>query len=267
MPAREQVPKRSDSAAPIRRYRGMLAPLAAMVLAVLLASAPMVALADGTLSEGTVAPTTGTTSDAFTFTVHYTSTGSPSQPAQSVGADVAGIAVPFTKIDGSANDGTWQATATLPAGSWVVVFHATTSADPQPTPLVGPVVTVNGPPPTPTPFPAPEPTAPPPTLPPTTGATPAPIPQPTGAGDPTAAPGPRSTSAAASGSGPVATSDATSSGTESSGASGVLEPSDGADEASPGSMLASFLIVGGTMSIAGALVLARQWYVTRRGAR
>jgi hypothetical protein len=37
------------------------------------------------------------------------------------------------------------------------------------------------------------------------------------------------------------------------------------DEEPPrGSMLMPFLIVGGSMSVAGAAVLTRQWYVTRR---
>ena len=49
----------------------------------------------------------------------------------------------------------------------------------------------------------------------------------------------------------------------------TLEPSEPAAEdaaAPPGSMLASLLIVGGTMSLAGAAVLARQLFVAR-GAR
>lgn len=247
----------------------MRAPFAAALLAVLLASAPMAAVAAGSLSDGTVTPTSGTTSDVFTFSVHYVSSGSPSQPAQSVWVEIAGITVPLIKISGSANDGTWQGTAMLPAGSWVAIFHATTSADPQPTPLVGPVVTVTGPPPPPTSDPTPEPTAPPPP-PPTSAPTTAPIPQPTSGADPTAAPGLPSSSANASGSDPEATSDASAGGTVSSAAASVvLESSEARDEdgASPGSMLASFLIVGGTMSIAGALVLARQWYVTRKGGR
>jgi hypothetical protein len=233
---------------------------AATLLALSFVYAPMPTLAASVLSDGTVTPPSGTTATAFTFSVHYTSTGSPTRPAQAVWAEVGGAAVTLVKVSGSSHDGTWQGTASLPAGTWQVTFHAATSGDPQPDPLAGPTVTVTEPPP---PAPTPQPTAPPapipPVPPPPTIAQPAPpsTAQPTQADDPSPTATPGGSASATARPTPVPTATVTA--RESA--------ADDAD-APPGSGLASLLIVGGTMSLAGAVVLAHQWFSrgTRRGS-
>ena len=166
---------------------------------------------------------------------------------------------------------------------------------PQPAPIDGPIVTVTLPPPTPTPAPTPPPTprptprptaAPTPTLPP--GATPRPTPratprpgstpgpsapgsQPTSPpgddDDPTAAPSastsPSGTGEVLSGTpGPKATPDENNAPAQSPEASDPAADNDPTAPRIP--LLAPFLLVGGAMSFAGAAVLGRQWFVTRR---
>lgn len=263
---------------------------AATLLAFALALAPTPARAAGVLSDGSVTPPSGTTATAFTFTVSYLSTDSPTRPAQTVWADVGGMTVPLAKVSGAAHDGTWQGTSTLPAGTWQVTFNATTSADPQPAPLAGPIVTVTqAPTPTPPP-PTPRPTAAPtprPTAPPAPGPTVAPNPPPPTAPplttaptsaddhDPTATPrassSPRSsTTASASASAssrpmrtPSAAAEAPSVDADPSEAPVPTDLAADEPDTRPPSMLASLLIVGGTLSLAGAAVLARQWWVVR----
>jgi hypothetical protein len=268
------VPQRTDitgqrTPAAVPRAARALTLVTAALLALALATASTPVRAASLLSDGSVTPTSGTTATAFTFSVHYTSTDSPTRPAQAVWAQVDDVTVTLIKVSGSAHDGTWQGTATLPVGTWQVTFHATTSGDPQPQPLPGPVVTVAEPPPTAAP--APPPPAPLPTNPPPP---PLPIPQPTAPptidDDPTRTQPPSSSpTPAASGSArsrtPVPTP--TRAADEDDDPTGTPGPSDpAADDAAapPGSMLASLLIVGGIMSLAGAAVLARQWHVSRK---
>ena len=265
--------------------------VAATLLAIALALSPGPALAAGALSDGSVTPTSGTSATAFTFTVSYLSTDSPTRPAQTVWADVGGMTVPLVKVSGAAHDGTWQGTSTLPAGTWQVTFNATTSADPQPEPLAGPIVTV-----TQAPTPTPPPPTPRPPAPPTPRPTARPAPGPTVAPNPppaTDAPLATAPTAADAGDDPTATPRASSSARSSAAASAsasarpMRTPSESAEAPSvdadpsrtsdptdlaadepdtrPPSMLASLLIVGGTLSLAGAAVLARQWWVVRAG--
>jgi hypothetical protein len=259
--------------------------LAAALLTLWMACAPTPALAASVLSDGSVTPTSGTTATVFTFSVHYTSTGSPVQPAQSVSAQVGNVTVTLLRVIGSANNGTWQGTSTLPAGTWDVTFHASTYSDPQPASLLGQKVTVSGPPaPTPSPTPTPQPTAsaaptatpaptatttPQPTGAPTARPTnrPIPLPQPTPQAtdndDPTDAPPTPTASGSARPTTPAPTPTGTAE--EDDSPTATLEPSEPAADAAPpppGSMLATLLIVGGTMSLAGAIVLARQWLVS-----
>ena len=293
MPGFYLVPQRIDDAgqgAPVVRRRAILA---AALLVLVLASAPAPALAASVLSDASVTPTSGTTATVFTFGVHYSSTGSPAQPAQSVSAQVGSVTVTLVRVSGSANDGTWQGTATLPAGTWDVIFSAVSASPPAP--LLGPQVTVTGPP-TPTPAPPPTPTpqptaAPTPTAQPTaTPRPPTPTPQPTSAPTPRPPlPGPQPTPPPTDDDGPTPTPSASASPTptatdfatptataaptrtaeEGDEPSATLAPADAAADETPppqGSMLATLLIVGGTMSLAGAIVLARQWFVSQ-GAR
>lgn len=254
---------------------------ALFALAALLAALPAPALAVGVLSNGTVTPTSGTTATSFTFTVDYASTDN--RPAQDVWAQVGGTTVTLVKVSGSSHDGTWQGTSTLPAGTWTVTFNASTSGTEQPAPYPGPVITVSTPPPTPTPTATPRPTpmpTPRPTPTPPPGSTPAPPPpiQTTPPAPPTT-PAPESTprdrdrptaspeatpSATADGSGSTVSIGPSPSGTDADPAAtpGPTEPAIDDTSAEGGGFL-SMLVVGGTMSVVGAAVLARQWVVTR----
>ena len=279
------VPQRTDVTGPETSVVGpraaALRVFAAALLVLCLTSAPTPARAASVLSDGSVTPVSGTTATTFTFSVHYTSTDSPTRPAQAVWAQVGGVTVALAKVSGSAHDGTWQGTATLPAGTRQVTFHATTSSDPQPEPLPGPMITVTEPPPTPTPSPTPRPTAAPtprpPAPPPPTNPPPAPLPVP----QPTPAPTDGDDSRRTQPSNPSPTSSA--SGTVPAGPSfltptrtpdgdgdpsGSLGPIDAVadDEADtpPGSRFASLLMIGGSMSLIGAAVLGRQWFVAHR---
>jgi hypothetical protein len=256
------VPQRTDIAGWVTpvvapRAATTLRLTAAALFALVSVSAPTPTLAASVLSDGSVTPLSGTTATAFSFSVHYTSDGSPARPAQAVWAQVGGAIVTLSKVSGSSHDGIWQGTASLPAGTWQVTFHASTSGDPQPDPLSGPIVTVTQAPPPP---PTPQPTAPPVPVP--------PVPPPSTTPEPT----PPSTAQ------PIqADSSPTATPRDSASASGRPTPdptatdtaaTDDADP-SPGARLASLLIVGGTMSLAGAAVLAHRWFVsrgTRRGS-
>ena len=274
--------------APGRRLTAQRGAVVAALLAAALASAPMPARAASVLSNGGATPTSGTTATAFAFSVDYTSSGQPVRNATAVWADVGGVTVPLALVaGGNTHDGTWAGSSTLPVGTWQVTFHATIAADPQPAPLDGPILTVTQaptPPPTPTPSPTPRPTA-----------TPRPTPVPTstprttsppGTTPPPNVPGPQPTAPPSLGTGRTDTSDgsATPSPRESALAATAgprasatpdadeapaetPEPSPAAAEASGpprGSLLAPLLFVGGTMSLVGAAVLGRQWYMTRK---
>lgn len=279
------VPQRTNitgQGAPVPWPRAVraLRVLAAALFALSLACASTPARAASVLSDGSVTPTSGTTATAFTFSVHYTSTDSPTRPAQAAWAQVGSVTVTLVKVSGSAHNGTWQGTATLPAGTWQVTFHATTSSDPQPEPLLGPIVIVTPPPPTPTPSPTPAPTAtptqPPPTPSPPTDPTPRPLPVPQPTPPPTDDDDPTRTQPPSPSPAPSATGSArprtpaptpTRSADEDddpAGTPGISDPAVDDEATPPGSMLASLLIVGGTMSLAGAAVLARQLFVSRR---
>ena len=250
---------------------GVLRGLAAALLALSLANVAVPVRAASVLSDGSVSPTSGTTTTAFTFSVHYTSTDPP-RPAQGVWATVGSATVSLTKVSGTALDGTFQGTSTLPAGTWRVTFHAESAGEP-PQPLLGPIVTVTAPPPTPQPTPPPPPPPPPPTASPTP--VPTQPPAPTRSSAPPS-PGPQPTP-------PPSDADdrtAASSPSLTAGASGFVQgtadddpaetpvsfgPATNEADTAPGARFASLLIVGGAMILGGAAVLARQWRIARRG--
>ena len=265
--------------------------LGAVLLACALAVAPAPARAASVLSNGTVSPGSGTTATNFDFSVHYSSL--PSERAEEVWAQVGSVTIDLVRVSGSANNGTWAGSSLLPVGIWQVSFHATGQDGSQPPPFTVPDnVTVTlaptptpAPTPPPTPRPTPRPTAAPtPASPP--GATPTPGAPPPGSTPRPSAPGPQPTSPPGNDDDPTT---APSSSTSANGTGDVLSGTPGGDptlapdedsapvespqasdpanedEATPrGSMLAPLLFVGGTMSLVGAAVLGRQWYVTRR---
>jgi hypothetical protein len=145
--------------------------LTALVLAwALLVAAPS-AVQAGTfepnrLRNPAVTPMSGTTATVFTFTVRYQSFAD--DPAVGVTASVPGLTLPMALTGGSAVNGTWTTTASLPAGAWTVTYAANAQQYNDPTRTVGTVQVVPLPTPTPipTPVPTPVPTPPPPPPPP-----------------------------------------------------------------------------------------------------
>lgn len=149
-------------------HRGLPAPartLVAGMVAVLVAIAPeQVAAASNALSAGKVMPASGTTQTSFTLSVGYLSPHGV--PATRVVALVANRTIEMALFSGRSDDGVWEASARLPAGTWPVTFQATAAQGKNPT-LAGPTLVVAA---------APSPTAPPtPAAPPAT-APPQPIP-------------------------------------------------------------------------------------------
>jgi hypothetical protein len=104
--------------------------LLAMLAALVGAPSPVSAVAPNALLNPAVTPATGTTATVFALSVNYRSLAG--NPANAVTATVAGTTVPLSLVSGSATDGTWTGTTTLPAGSWIVTFHATVSKGRQP---------------------------------------------------------------------------------------------------------------------------------------
>lgn len=90
-----------------------------------LATAGSAAAADAKLNGGTVSPTTGTTATVFQFSVHFI--GNTRDEAESVRASVAGKTVLLSLSSGTARNGTWAGSSTLPAGSWSVTYQSTST--------------------------------------------------------------------------------------------------------------------------------------------
>ncbi len=284
--ARPLVPQRTETAGVGAQIGGSRAPtrqliLVATLLGSVLAMAPMPARAEAVLTGATVAPGFGTTATSFTFSVDYDSL--PAERAEAVWAEVGSVTVTLARVSGSGHNGTWEGSSSLPAGIWPVTFHAIPASGPQPLPITLPDDITVTPLPTPTPSPTPRPTATPrPPTPPPPGVTPTPVPvPPPGATVSPFVPGPQpSPPPADDDPTPTATTDATgsipsgtpdASPTRTAGETDAPAESPAArdptadDDVRPrGSLLAPLLFVGGTMSLVGAAVLGRQWYVTRR---
>lgn len=113
---------------PGRRSVVLLAMLAALVWAPSSVSAAQ----PDQLSSGDALPVVGEGGLSYVLSVQYTST--TGNAAQTVSAVVAGQTISLILVSGSALDGTWVATTTLPEGTWVVTFNAATATGPQPPP-------------------------------------------------------------------------------------------------------------------------------------
>ena len=127
------------------------------------------------LGSGSVSPGSGTTQTTFLLSVSYSSERDFS--ATSVVALVAGRSIQLRLVSGSASAGTYQGSASLPAGRWPVTFEAQATQGPTAS-AAGPTVVVNAPPtpqPVPVVTPAPPPLAP---APPGPAAPPPPAPPP-----------------------------------------------------------------------------------------
>ena len=115
--------------------------LLAGMVAFLIAMAPdQVAAASNALGAGKVMPATGTTQTSFTLSVVYISP--QGFAANRVVALAANRTVDLTLFSGRADDGVWEATTLLPAGSWQLTFQATAAQGESPT-LAGPTIVVS----------------------------------------------------------------------------------------------------------------------------
>ncbi|HEX5396431.1 MAG TPA: hypothetical protein VFX74_04985 [Candidatus Limnocylindria bacterium] len=93
------------------------------------------------LSSPTVSATSGSTSTLFTFAVRYISSHNA---AGSVTVSVAGETLAMARVAGTATNGRYQASASLPAGTWIPTFEAHPSNGPRPS-MSGPQVHVGAP--------------------------------------------------------------------------------------------------------------------------
>jgi hypothetical protein len=122
-----------------------------VVLAILAAlmGAPSITFgATNNLTSAHVSPASGSVDTIFTLTVDYDGKFA----ATGVTATVGGRVLTMTRFSGSAYEGTWAASGTLPAGTWLPLFVATVESGTPPT-LTGTAVTIYGalPPATPVP--------------------------------------------------------------------------------------------------------------------
>ena len=246
-----------------RRRVGTVALLGGLAAAFTAPADQISAAAPNQLSNPSVSPTGGTTTTTFVFGVRYIG----DHPATTVIAVVGSRSISLSLTSGSATNGTYAGSSTLPAGTWTVTFVAVATKGNSPN-LSGPTITVTGPPPSPSPSPSPSPV---------------PSPSPTAAPVVTAAPtaAPPTTKPAAPG--PVATAVVTpaAAAPTSSGSAvpgGVVAPGESANEqagggvgnSSPGEsdlvpaffwpiMLSGFGLIG--------LVIAYWMLATRRDQR
>ncbi len=146
-----------------RRCVGAIALLGTLAAALTVPAGQANAAAPNQLFGPTASPTSGGTSTVFSFGVHYVG----AYPATSVTAVAGTRTIALSLTSGSADDGTYAGSSTLPAGTWTITFHAVATKGNSPS-LTGPTVTVAAPP-APTKTAAPRPAA-------TPAATPVPTP-------------------------------------------------------------------------------------------
>ena len=119
------------------RIVAVLATIAALIGAPSLASG-----AGNSLASPTASPTSGTVVTVFTMRVSYDG----KWPATAVSVSVAGLTLPLTRVDGTAERGNWEVATVLPAGTWTPTFSALAAQGNAP-PISGPTLTVAGAPP------------------------------------------------------------------------------------------------------------------------
>ena len=155
--------------------RPLISSLLALVIGFATLATPAAAAAPNKLLDPRASPGSGSTATVFALSVRYAS--DKDWPASTVTATVAGKTVTLKRTAGSAVDGTWSASTTLPQGTWPVTFSADAEQGPDPS-VTGPTLTVaRAATPPPTPKPTPKPTPPPTPAPTPTPAPPAPAPQ------------------------------------------------------------------------------------------
>lgn len=92
------------------------------IIAALIGAPRTVSAAANALGSPSATPSTGSTETVFVLQVSYDG----QFPASGVTAAVATRLLAMSLIAGSATSGTWSAATTVPAGTWPVVFTATT---------------------------------------------------------------------------------------------------------------------------------------------
>jgi hypothetical protein len=274
---------------PIRALRRWSVASAVAVLFVAAVVSPVGAAT--TLSNPEAVPAAGTTATTFVLSVHVVATADP----VSVTAEVSdGSVVGLSLSGGSARNGTYSGSTSLPVGTWAVTFrfdgHGVGSNDATmdlPTPIV---VIPGGPPPTPAPTPPPTPVPPTPTPAatprPTVGqtSTPRPTPRATpGLGTPVPTPPPDDPAATPGSVTPAAAPSVAPRPVSPTPGGTLFSPTPPAGEApslSPGGSIAPepttagggigplpWIALGGTLAGSGALVLGRQFALQRPDRR
>ena len=264
--------------------------ISSFLAAASVAAGATAAVAAGELTSGSATQVSG---NSVEFRVYFEAQ-SDQRAAQTVSADLvpAGPTVPLSlEAPGTALAGWWSVTASVPSGSWRVIFRADALSGADPTLDGGPLTVPSA---TPSPTPTATPVA---SSQPTHGASPGltatPIPAPPGAtaiatagamSTPRRTAGPASTpipsaSATASavgtagipGTGPRPSSTnrpaVLSDGEASAADAGEVEPQGVPVEAHAGDSLVPWLVLGGGMATAGATILVAQAVVVRRRRR
>ncbi len=245
-----------------RRLPASATALVAGMVALVGAIAPdQAAAASNELSAGKAMPATGTTQTSFTLSVAYTSP--QGFPASRVVALVANQTIEMTLFSGRSDDGVWEATTLLPAGSWPLTFQATAVQGKSPT-LAGPTIVVSS---------APSPPAPPQStvsqpepIPPQPRSQPPPVDPLAPPAPPDAAPAGATEDVAALGANdPALAVTETDPAVAAVGpAAGILLPAPGDDGFPTGLLFASLLVA---IAAIGAVVGARRWSAIARRRR
>jgi hypothetical protein len=123
-------------------------PVVLAVVAALLWAPSSASAAGNSLVSPSVSPTSGTITTVFALRVRYDG----KFPASAVSVSVAGIALPMTRVSGTAEEGTWSVSTLLPAGTWTTTFTASASKG-NAASIVGPSISVAKPVADPTPAP------------------------------------------------------------------------------------------------------------------
>lgn len=126
-----------------RRVFVLLAIMAALVWA----PSSVSAASPNQLSQASVSPLSGAWSTPFVVTVRYRSPDG--NPATAVSISAGGQVTAMTLVAGTATDGIWSGTATLPPGDWDITVQASVAKGSQPSLVAGTVSVAGatGPPP------------------------------------------------------------------------------------------------------------------------
>ncbi len=106
------------------------------VVAALIGAPSTASAAANTLHAPVISPTIGSPTTTFTLRVSYAG----HHAAERVDAAVANRSLALTRVSGTPEAGTWQASTTLPSGTWPVTFTATTDRGNSPVLAAGSVV-------------------------------------------------------------------------------------------------------------------------------